>query len=156
MMLGLEHALALELVFQAINATLGTCRFEGTTFRTRALAIPIVRRAAEAYVGGSLLRPKLYRDERGRLYGRLTKQAFWMLSREAMHAWPSIVEERGLTVRMYRDWVYWDLDGELPPHLDRLTDIRLWSDPFPVDGWRLPDRARDQRGRLIVSTSAYP
>ena len=115
MMLTLEHAHPLELVFQAINVTRGPCRLEGTTFRSRALAIPLVRRAAEAYVGGSLLRPKLYRDERGRLYGRLTKHAFWMLSTEAMHAWPVIVEERGLTVRRHESWVYWDINGGCRP-----------------------------------------
>lgn len=38
-MLEPEHAPALELVSQAINATLRPCRLEGTTFRSRALAI---------------------------------------------------------------------------------------------------------------------
>jgi hypothetical protein len=152
-MLRPEHARSLELVFQAINVTVGPCRFEGTTFRSRALTIPLVRRAAEVLVGGSLLRPKLYRDEKGRLYGRLTKHAFWMLSTEAMHVWPFIVAERGLSIRTHRSWVYWDLDGGLPPRLDHLTDVCLWSDPFPIDGWRLPDRTRDQRGRPIIPTS---
>jgi hypothetical protein len=152
MLLRPEHARPLELVFQAINVTLGPCRFEGTTFRSRALAIPLVRRAAEAYVGGSLLRPKLYRDESDRLYGRLTKHAFWMLSTEAMHVWPVIVEERGLTVRRHENWVYWDLGGGLPPRLDHMIDTRLSHRAFPVDGWLLPNRAKDQRGRPIVST----
>jgi hypothetical protein len=151
-MLRPEHAHPLELVFQAINIALGPCRFEGTTFRSRALTIPLVRRAAEAYVGGSLVRPKLYRDESGRLHGRLTKHAFSMLSTEAMHVWPLIVAERGLTVRIHQSWVYWDLGGGLPPRLDHLIDARLPPNAFPVDGWLLPDRARDQRGRPIVTT----
>jgi hypothetical protein len=152
MLLRPEHARPLELVFQAINVTLGPCRFEGTTFRSRALAIPLVRRAAEAYVGGSLLRPRLYRDEKGRVYGRLTKHAFWMLSTEAMRVWPIIVAERGLTVSKHRGWIYWDLDGRLPPRIDHLTDVRLPGAPFPVDGWLLPQGARDQNGCSIVST----
>jgi len=151
MILTPEHAHPLELRFQAINITLAPGRFEGTTFRSRALTIPLVRRAAEAYVGGTLLRPKLYRDESGRLYGRLSKHAFWMFSTGAMQVWPFIVAERGLTIRTYRGWVYWDLDGGLPPRLDHLTDVRLWSNPFPVDGWLLPVAARDQNGRPIVS-----
>jgi hypothetical protein len=88
-MLRPEHARSLELVFQAINVTVGPCRFEGTTFRSRALAIPLVRRAAEVLVRGSLLRPKLYRDEKGLLYGRLTKHAFWMFSRGPCTSGPS-------------------------------------------------------------------
>jgi hypothetical protein len=151
-MLRPEHARSLELVFQAINVTVGPCRFEGTTFRSRALAIPLVRRAAEVLVRGSLLRPKLYRDEKGLLYGRLTKHAFWMFSTGSMHVWPFIVAEHGLTIRTYRGWVYWDLGRGLPPRLDRLTDVRLWSDPFPVDDWLLPQEARDQNGCPIVST----
>jgi hypothetical protein len=150
-MLTPEHAHPLELVFQAINVTLGPCRFEGTTFRSRALAIPLVRRATQAYVGGSLLHPRLYRDESGHLYGRLAKHAFWMLSTEAMHVWPFIVAERGLTVRIHRSWVYWDTGQGLPPRIDGLTELKLPSSPFPVDGWLLPDRARDQRGRPVVS-----
>jgi hypothetical protein len=150
-MLRPEHARLLELIFQSINVTLGPCRFEGTIFRTRALAIPLVRRAAEAYVGDALLRPKLYRDERGRLYGLLAKHPFWMLSTEAMPVWPIALAERGLAIHTHRGWVYWDLEGRLPPRLDRLTDIRLWSDPFPVDGWLLSLGARDQNGCPIVS-----
>jgi hypothetical protein len=133
------YAYALELLFQALHAILGPCWFEGTTFRSTALAIPLVRRAAEAYVDGSLLRPRLYRDEKGRVYGRLTKHAFWMLSTEAMHVWPIIIAERGLTVSKHRGCVYWDLDGRLPPRIDRLTDVRLRGAPFPADGWLLPE-----------------
>ncbi|GEO18461.1 hypothetical protein [Microvirga aerophila] len=150
MMLRPEHAPALELVFQAVNATVGPCRFEGTTFRSVALAIPLVRRAAEVLVGGSLLRPRLYRDSTGHLHGRLTKHAFWMLSTEAMHVWRFFVVERGLTVRRHWDWVYWDTGHGLPPRIDHLTDVRLPIDPFPVAGWRLPKEARDQRGCPIV------
>lgn len=150
MMLGPDHAPALELLLRAINATVGPCRFEGTTFRSVALAIPLVRRAAENLGGGSLLRPRLYRDGTGRLRGRLTKHAFWMLSTEAMHVWPFIVAERGLTVLTHWSWVYWNTERGLPPRIDHLTDVRLPIDPFPVAGWRLPKEARDQRGRPIV------
>jgi hypothetical protein len=74
-----------------------------------------------------------------------------MLSTEAMHVWPFIVAGHGLAVRIHRSWVYWDTGQGLPPRIDHLTDLRLPSSPFPVDGWLLPSRARDQRDRLVVS-----
>jgi hypothetical protein len=129
----------------------GPRRVEGTTFCSKALAIPLVRRAAEVLVCGSLLRPELYRDDRDHLYGRPTKHAFWMLSTEARHAWPFVVRERGLTVRTHWSWVCWGLDGGLPPRLGYLTDVRSLCSPCPVDHWLLPAGACTEPKKPMLS-----
>ena len=128
------YAYTLELLFQALNATLGPCRFEGTTFRRVGLAVPLVRRAATALVGEPLVGPKRTWDERGRAYGWMTKRACWMLSSTVMHhAWPFVAAQRGLVVRRHRSWIYWDTGAGLPPRILDLTRVRLPSSLVPVD-----------------------
>ena len=67
------YAYTLELLFRALHVTIGRCRFEGTTFRSVGLAVPVVRRA-EALVGDPLVGAKLTHYERGRPYGWLTRR----------------------------------------------------------------------------------
>jgi hypothetical protein len=129
----------LKLLLQAIHASLGPCRFEGTTFRSVALAIPIVRRAAEACAGGSFLNSRVRRDGSGRLLGQLTREAHWMFSTESMHLWPCLLRGRGYVVRRHHSWVYWDRGEGLPPRIDHVTKVRLPPGRFPVDDWLLPD-----------------
>jgi hypothetical protein len=130
---------ALKLLLQAIHASLGPCRFEGTTFRSVALAIPIIRRAAEACAGGSLLNPRIRRDGKGRLHGQLTREAHWMFSTESMHLWPRLLGGHGYVVRRHHSWVYWDRGEGLPPRIDHVTKVRLPPGRFPVDDWLLPE-----------------
>jgi hypothetical protein len=144
--------LAMELVFRALHGTVGPCRFEAATFRQTGLAIPLVRRAVEVLVGEPLIKPKLYRDEAGRLHGRLAKLTFTTTSTRAMHIiWPMFAARRGLTIRTHGNWIYWDIGEGVPPRLDHLTDARLPYDLLPVDGWWLPDDARDQHDRPVVN-----
>jgi hypothetical protein len=133
------YTYALELLFQALHAALGPCRFEGTTFRRVGLAVPLVRRAATALVGEPLVGPRLTYDERGRAYGWLTERAFWMLSSVVMHhAWPVVAAQRGLVVRRHHSWIYWDTGQGLPPRIDHLTTFRLPSSLVPLDDGVLP------------------
>src|SRR3712207_8290784 len=54
--------------------TLFRSRFEGTTFRSVALAVPTVRRAVEHLAVRSLLGEQLYCAPDGALYGRLRSE----------------------------------------------------------------------------------
>jgi hypothetical protein len=136
------HAYALELLFRALHGTVGPCRFEGTTFRSVALGVPLVRRAAAALVGEPLVGPERVYDARGRLYGWLTRRAFRMLSSDAMDAWPRAVAARGLTVRRHHSWIYWDTGEGLPPRIDHLIRFRLLSCLVPVDECSCPECSR--------------
>jgi hypothetical protein len=52
-----------------------------------------------------------------------------------MIAWPIYAAMRGLTVRRYHGWIYWDTGDGLPPRINRLTRVRLPSSFIPVDDW---------------------